>query len=207
MGEILFESQAERGLTVEDFSPFSPAQIKYFYQLFDSELLKISKTYENEPAEVDFINGVTASTSRLLARELRTYHLKPPRSSTRPRIVARLPIVVSRIQELTKDKNLAHAMQPTRGLSLESLESMVAVMDVMGSGIIALNCNSGETVKLKIELEDYAAGLVRYMNELAKENNGLLVDDHIYRDLAALTAYYNRLQESKTADSDNHYRI
>jgi hypothetical protein len=98
-------------------------------------------------------------------------------------------------------------MQPTRGLSLESLESMVAVMDVMGSGIIALNCNSGETVKLKIELEDYAAGLVRYMNELAKENNGLLVDDHIYRDLAALTAYYNRLQESKTADSDNHYRI
>ncbi len=188
------EAADQSAITVEVFRPFTPDRITRLYSHFNWDFLTVFLMPDYlPPLQAAFVDGTLVTAARLLNREIQTYKLELPNINDKRTGAGLLHSNIQKIQNTSKHWGIKQVLQTHDPSSLFKTEqSWLDITAQLATGEISIQ----DQPELRAPVEDCALGLLDYLQLLARQNGGLVMDAEIEYHLRALIANLNDYRSS-----------
>lgn len=187
-------------LDLIDFTPFSPVKVNALQNKIESGLWH-DETAENRSF---FAGQVIANSAGIINRALSRDDCEitmPPLRYNLPLILQALPDNLRTVITESGHERLERVLDPYQvgepGI-LSNEQYWLDITSGLANGVI----NSDNNPVLLTKMEDLASGLMRYVNLLVAENDGLVMDSYTKQRLSSIAAAYNKLFSTDSINSN-----
>lgn len=166
-------------------SKLTGEQVAKLGEVFSTKITQLSRKEALTQREATFVDTVADIASRSIVWTLGSRGLKAPQgTATEPVVDSALRVMDSWPMPRPLNVGMGHVTS----------SAVVRTFEQLTGGAVGLR----QRPELRPQIEDMAQGLMPYLGEIAKENDGIVVDDYLQGNLQYLLAQYE-MTEAESA--------